>query len=573
MNDHSDLKDLIRPVRRRQLLQLWLSQSGIFLAVTGGLLLAAVLSKISRPEAAVPADLTNILVRLMPAAVVISVVFIWIRPAIRPWLFSRLWPASRKSADAGRRRSGRTRTPNAGKPFRSRNRVNSAAQRSSQTSHDFSYGRQIPPATAWLKAARTIDRCCDLKDRTVTALQFSSAAQPSVFQQLQIAETLRALQSVDRRRIVPLSIPRTWYAAALMFVLAGALWSAPVRSSRTLPPVDAAAVAAASEQLEDTLQDIDSAAEAAGMEQLRELVGRMRQEVRHLKQPDGDLRQTLRSVSQMQQQLQQAAAEYDADLVDAQLKQAADALAASKEFQQAAEAMRNEDYDRAADKLDEVSPENISANEARQLNEQLREAAESAEEQDLKRLSEKLNQLAEAVSENQQEKTHQADQDLAQELRQHSLRRQVSQMLKAGANELADAKQMLAAESNSSGDGQMAGEGLNQTEGKTETANNSGSRKAGAKSAGNIDGEKTRLDSQRQIAELTGKLGDQGETDIEKISSTDFDDQAKRRVQETFAEYRQMSEAVLDAEQIPPSHRRTIREYFQRIRPESATKD
>ena len=48
---------------------------------------------------------------------------------------------------------------------------------------------------------------------------------------------------------------------------------------------------------------------------------------------------------------------------------------------------------------------------------------------------------------------------------------------------------------------------------------------------------------------------------------------AKRLANETFARYRRLSEAALQAEALPPGQRMTIKRYFERIRPEMSSSE
>ena len=104
-------------------------------------------------------------------------------------------------------------------------------------------------------------------------------------------------------------------------------------------------------------------------------------------------------------------------------------------------------------------------------------------------------------------------------------------------------------------------------QGKSNQKSNSSSKKAGATSAGNIDGQKTRLDGQRQMATLTGELGAEGDSEFETETSPEAQEQATRRARDAFSKYQKMSEAVLESEPIPLGHRQTIRNYFELIRP------
>ena len=93
---------------------------------------------------------------------------------------------------------------------------------------------------SWQQAARMIDQRQGLKDRTVTAWQFASAAQPTVPQQLQIRDALLHLKRITAKEVVPLTIPRRLPRAVGLLVLSLCLLLWP----RAEEPADAAASAA-----------------------------------------------------------------------------------------------------------------------------------------------------------------------------------------------------------------------------------------------------------------------------------------------------------------------------------------
>ena len=72
-------------------------------------------------------------------------------------------------------------------------------------------------------AARAVDRHADLKDRTLTALEFSQKSSPSTFEQWQIRDATAHLQGVELSRAVPLRLPAQLGLAVLLSMAAGCL--------------------------------------------------------------------------------------------------------------------------------------------------------------------------------------------------------------------------------------------------------------------------------------------------------------------------------------------------------------
>ena len=84
--------------------------------------------------------------------------------------------------------------------------------------------------------------------------------------------------------------------------------------------------------------------------------------------------------------------------------------------------------------------------------------------------------------------------------------------------------------------------------------------------SGNVDGEKTKLDSTRKQDYVPGQAGE-GPSETETTHSPEGREIASRQYSEMYQKYRKMTEAALNSEPIPLGHRQTIRRYFELIRP------
>jgi hypothetical protein len=122
---------------------------------------------------------------------------------------------------------------------------------------------------------------------------------------------------------------------------------------------------------------------------------------------------------------------------------------------------------------------------------------------------------------------------------------------------------------NSNCNGQCEGSKNSLAEGKKPQKSKSPSKNFGKISSGNIDGDKTKLDSNRNMKEITGNAGD-GPSEFETTTTPEGREQAGRSYRDVFKEYEKLSEAVLDSEPIPLGQRQTIRRYFELIRPQNA---
>ena len=84
--------------------------------------------------------------------------------------------------------------------------------------------------------------------------------------------------------------------------------------------------------------------------------------------------------------------------------------------------------------------------------------------------------------------------------------------------------------------------------------------------SGNVLGNKTKLQANRKVEEITGNPGE-GPSEMETTHSPEGKQKSATAYKENYQKYKKMSEDVLDSEPIPLGHRQTIRKYFELIRP------
>ena len=432
---------------------------------------------------------------------------------------------------------------------------------------------------SWREAAVAVDHHYQLKDRTSSALQFSGQIDRTAFHELQLEDATQHLRNVDAGAVVPLTLPQRWAWLAVVLMASVGLLIAPLVGEEFQPPTPTPQqLSATVAEIRNEIDDLDALAQEAAVDELKNLVTRLRQDLKHLETPTGSLRESLKTVSEMQQKMQAMMAEMNVAAMDAELRHVAEAMSTAKPFQPTAAALQKQDLDKAARELERITPEDLSPEkmdraESRPTAEKLTEAAAAAKEKGLQNLSEQLSQLSEAVKSGDAKQSSEQSEKLAQTIKRHSLNKQLNRMLSNKSEQLGQSKQHLAAHSQSEGDGAMSGSGQNLAKGKSNKTSDSSSQKAGAKSAGNINGPKTQLQSERQMARLTGELGEDGDSEIETTTSRDAQQRSQRLAQEAFTRYQKMSDAVLDAEPIPLGHRRTIQRYFELIRPSGAGAD
>jgi hypothetical protein len=420
---------------------------------------------------------------------------------------------------------------------------------------------------SWHEAAAAVDRHYRLKDRTVTALEFTKQPTTTPLQELQLQDATSHLGTVNPRDVVPIGVPRRCGWALLSLAIATTLMFLPSGGHIQADISQPEGISRAAKEIQSELDEMEQLATESGIEELKNLVVRLKEDLKRLKTPDTNVRESLETISEMQQKMQEMMAQMNVAEMDAQLSAVGEAISGAQAFKSVADALKREDLERAAEELENVSPEDMDRRESRPTSEKLSKTAASAKKRGLSKLSEKLSQLSEAVKTDDSESTRETSKSLAQEIKRHRLAKNIRNMLNSKSDKLGASKKLCSANANSNGEGQGDGEGLNLAKGKSEKTSSSPSRKAGAKSAGNINGQKTKLESQRQMASLTGQMGADGDSEFETTTSPEAQDLAQRQARQAFAKYQKMSETVLESEPIPLGHRQTIRKYFELIRP------
>lgn len=418
-------------------------------------------------------------------------------------------------------------------------------------------------------AAAMIDARCGLKDRTTTMLQFLTNGSNAPMHQLAVQDAAQHLAAFGAADVAPLGFPGhiRWSGSITVLAFVSLLIPVPDKAVAAVigPSESYSAIAA---QISDDLTELDRMADTTDSEELHRLVAELRVRRQKLHDDDKDIRSALATLSDMQALMAQQHAEFNVEATETQLQTLAQAMSTAPPLKSASEALKNRDYDAAAEALNKVDDAKMDRAESRSSAEKLSELADVMKTQGLKRLQEPVSELADAIEEQDADKLSKASEDLAREVRRHAAAKAMALMLKNKSQSLSELKALSRSGSGSkSGQGQTVDQQKTSEQSQTASRSNKGSRNAGSEQAGDMDGAKTNLESQRQLARLGGLRGTEGESDYESVDSADGEGQVQRRAVQTFAKYRKLSEAVLESEPIPLGQRQTIRNYFESIRP------
>ncbi|MDB5311147.1 MAG: hypothetical protein JWO38_5349 [Gemmataceae bacterium] len=418
---------------------------------------------------------------------------------------------------------------------------------------------------SWHGAAAAVDAHYGLKDRTVTALAFATVPAPSALQDLQFADAAAHLGTVEPKAVVPLTAPRSWpgAVAALAAAVVVLAWPAARREVEAGPaPVPEHILSVAADQkeklagldkkLSETAQGLEDEKAEDDKKGVKELLDKLTQKVEDLTQPGTDEREALAKLSEMQAEVQALANQLNVAAMDGQLSSLGTALAAAAPFEGAGKALQEGKLEKAAKELEKTEDAKLTPKEAKALEEKLKQLAKQMGDAGQGSLSEAVAELADSLK-GGNGKAGQAARNLAKKLNNAVKRKKLNDLLTAQLEDLKEGK----CNCQSSG-------GLRV---KQPQKSDSPSSTWGRGISGNVDGEKTKLNSKRSEQQLTGTPGAEGESDVETTATPEARQQASREYKEKYQKFKKESEAVVESEPIPLGHRQTVKKYFELIRP------
>ncbi len=246
-------------------------------------------------------------------------------------------------------------------------------------------------------AATATDEHYGLKDRTVSAVDFVRRDKHSPVHELQLADALEHLQTLDPRQIAPLRLPAAmpYAAAAAILALGLLLWPRPTPAQAKTPdPLEH--VVAAAQEAEENLAPLEEIAKKENDPKLKELVQKLSETIKEMKLPGVDTKEALAKLSEMQAAIAAQQAQFNVGLVDAQMQALGEAMASTEALEGAGQALQQGKYDKAAQDLERAEPK-FDRKEAKSLKEKLAQAAKAMQEAGLTDMSTATTELSESL--------------------------------------------------------------------------------------------------------------------------------------------------------------------------------
>lgn len=406
----------------------------------------------------------------------------------------------------------------------------------------------------WLPAARAIDGHYELKDRTETALAFlrrQPSGSASDWEQLQVADALRHLQSVEPTQVVPLKLPSSWRWVALSATIAVVLicWPTSWQKVNAGPSLPNDAIVSEAEQVEEDLKELAEQLPEEHDPELDALIKELQAKAEEMKEPGVDVREALAKLSEMQTAIQALAVQFNVATADEELKAIGEALQSAQALEQAGQAMQAGEFDKAAEELTKLDSPQLDRKEQRAVSEKLKKVSESAGQKGLNKLSQAAKEAAEGLNNDTPSQSKEGLSKLGECCKKQAQSKKISDLLKNQLNKLGESK------------------GNCQSQGNGNKLAKNPSTKAGRGTNSEVIGERTSLASKNNRENVTGQKGEQGDTETETLTTHESEEQAQRGYKDVYQKYRKLSDTVLENDDIPLGHRQTIRRYFEAIRP------
>lgn len=404
-------------------------------------------------------------------------------------------------------------------------------------------------------AARRIDSYYCMKDRTLTALQFE--ADPDPVRQMQVSDARWHLQQVRAEDCVPWVFHRpALYSAAMLGLLAGGImWLTPPTRYSADAPVVELAVQHASLLRQTLLPEVEALRqEEAVVPEIETLADQLEVLLHEMESESLDELDLMAKLSEMEQAIAEARDALQIDVTAAQFSQLAEAMQGSEAMKRAAMAMQEQRYEEASQQLETLDPAAMSDKERRAVAEDLKKFLSKLSAGKQGKLSEAVGEIQEGLENKNNSQCKDGLCQLAGLCQSQARSQKIGECMACQLNRLAQCKSECRGACNNPSDLVAKSKSPSQNWGK------------GA--SGNPAGDATQLDSTRRQEQLAGIQGE-GPSETEVLEAPEGEQTAARAFAERYQKFRSQAEAVLDSEPLPLGHRETVRQYFERIRPDS----
>jgi len=437
-------------------------------------------------------------------------------------------------------------------------------------------------------AAHTVDKNLGLKDRTLSALDFSRRTERGAIHDLQIQDAAGHLSGVRVRQIVPWSWKRdagVACAALLLLFFGTFVPSGTEANAIPVPPSPSAVVAIAEEldqQLEELAEELSESEESA---EIKDQIEKARELAKTLEEPGTDLEKALETIGKMRSSLESAARELDLTTQDALMMALANALNQSPHTQPVGLPLSKRNFKEAAANMDRLAeeagnPESKFPEKSKELGKKAQELSQQAQQAGNESMQSAMQELSDAIKDGNCSACKSGLQKQSKQVKRHGQRAAAMQGLQQQLQKLGQCRSKLAGSMGSckscgqspcagagQGQGQCNSQGISFNRSPTDQVSQQESTSAGLGEHTNPYGDGTDLDALRNREEITASSKNFGTSEITTELAPEMEQFASRDYQEVYSRYKKLSDEALEHEALPLGYQEIIKRYFEGIRP------
>jgi hypothetical protein len=435
-------------------------------------------------------------------------------------------------------------------------------------------------------AAHTVDQNLGLKDRTLSALDFSQRRERGAIHDLQIQDAAGHLSGVRVRQVVPWSWKRdAGVACAAMLLLFFGTFVPSGTEANALPvPPSPSAVVAIAEELDQQLEELaEELSESEDSAEIKDQIEKARELAKSLEEPGTDLEKALETIGKMRSSLESAARELDLTTQDALMMALADALNQSPHTQPVGLPLSKRNFKEAAANMDRLAeeagnPENKFPEKSKELGKKAQELSQQAQKAGNESMQSAMQELSDAIKDGNCSACKSGLQKQGQQMKRHGQRAAAMQGLQQQLQQLGQCRSELAGSMGQcrscgkspcqgEGQGQCSGEGISFNQSPTDQTSQQESSSAGMSAHTNPYGDGTSLDALRNREEITASAKNFGTSEITTELAPEMEQFVSRDYQEVYSRYKKLSDEALEHEALPLGYQEIIKRYFEGIRP------
>lgn len=439
-------------------------------------------------------------------------------------------------------------------------------------------------------AAHTVDQNLGLKDRTLSALDFSQRHERGAIHDLQIQDAAGHLSGVRVRQVVPWGWKRDAgvACAALLLLFFGIFVPSGTEANAIPVPPSPPVVVDIAEQLDQQLEELaEELSENEDSAEIKDQIQKTRELAKSLEEPGTDLEKALETIGKMRSSLESAARELDLTAQDALMMALAEALNQSPHTQPAGLPLSKRNFKEAATNMDRLAeeagnPESKFPERSKELGKKAQELAQQAQQAGNESMQSAMQELSDAIKDGDSRGCKSGLQKQSKQTKRHGQRADAMKGLQSQLQKLGQCRSKLAGsmgrcqgcgQSPCQGagkgqcEGQSNGEGNSFNQSPTDKGSQKASNSAGMEKHTNPYGDGSDLDALRNREEITASSKNFGTSEITIELAPEMEQFASREYREVYSRYKKLSDEALEHEALPLGYQEIIKRYFEGIRP------